>query len=264
MYRFGWIPDSEEKKGKDWKAEPLLVKVSTRPPSVNLRHLILSILDQSNLGSCVTNAGAQAIRGALVAAGVAAPELLSRLFAYYYARALSPGNTQVDSGTQIRCFFDVIRKIGFCPEAAWPYDTSRFAKMPAASAARAAFDQKTSFGYYSIASTGVKRIEDICTALAGGHLVVFGTLVGDAFAGYTAGAPALIPPSGKILGGHALVVDGYKPGPSYDTLDFDIVNSWGPEWGVGGCCVMSDAYLAWGETRDLWIVEQAPPFSAAA
>jgi C1A family cysteine protease len=261
MRKFGWIPDSEAKKIKDLNAEPLLrARVASRPAQASLRHLILSILDQANLGSCVANAGAQAVRASLAQAVSANPRLLSRLFTYYYARAISPGDTSVDSGTQIRCFFDVIRKLGYCPEDAWPYDTAKFAKMPGSDAIWQAVDQKISVGYHSIASSGQRRIEDICTAVAGGHLVVFGTIVGNDFVNWRLGAPALTPPT-DVLGGHALCVTGYRPGPTPGSVDFDICNSWGPEYGDNGYCTMSNAYLAWGETRDLWIVESASDFS---
>jgi C1A family cysteine protease len=263
MPHFGWIPDSEEKKIKDWRAAPLLAKVSTRPAAVSLRNLIVSILNQGNLGSCVTNAGAQAVRAALVKAGVPPEkaELLSRLFAYYYARAISPGNTQVDSGTQIRCFFDVIRKLGYCPETAWPYDISQFATMPKPEAARQAIDQKISVGYYRIDSTGSKRVDDVCTALAGGNLVVFGTPVGDNFVRYQRGSAPLTPPS-SFLGGHALTIDAYDA--TAIRVLFDICNSWGPEYGDGGFCTMDESYIAWDASSDFWIVEAMPDFSLVA
>jgi C1A family cysteine protease len=259
MRKFGWIPDSEDKKPKDWNAA-LLLERAVRPPSASLRNLIPTILDQASLGSCVTNAGAQAVRAALIRAGNPHALLLSRLFAYYYARAISPGNTSVDSGTHLRCFFDVVRKLGYCPEAFWPYDTTQFARMPSKEAFRQAIDQKVSIGYYRIDSVGQRRIDDICTAVANGYVVIFGTTVGSNFVSYTPGAPALEPPA-DTLGGHALGVVGYKPGPKPGSVDFDIVNSWGPEYGDGGYCAMSDAYLAWDATSDLWIVESGPDFA---
>jgi C1A family cysteine protease len=264
MHKFipGWIKDSADKHVKDWNAQLLIDRVTERPSQVSLRYLILTILNQLNLGSCVTNAGAQGIRAALVKAGDMRAKLLSRLFAYYYARAISPGNTSVDSGTQIRCFFDVIARIGYCPEEAWPYDITKFTKMPGSEALRAAFDQKTSVGYYRIFSTGKQRVSDICTAVAGGHTVVFGTQVGMDFMTWRPGDPALLPPS-RSEGGHALLVAGYAPGPSEASIVFDICNSWGPDYGDGGYCTMADDYLAWDETADLWIVENTPIFSAA-
>jgi C1A family cysteine protease len=251
----GWIPDSDHKKVKDYNARLLLDRVSAPPPSASLRHLIPSILNQGNLGSCTAQAVAQAIRMDLIRKGVANAELLSRLFAYYYARAASPGNTQVDSGTQIRCVFDAIRKLGYCPESAWPYDIDTFTFMPGAAAVRAAYDQRSI--YYRITSTGAQRITDICTAVAGGHAVVFGTPVSNAIFDADPTKP-LGPPIGEtIIGGHAMTVVGYKPGRITGIVDFDIVNSWGEEYGDHGYFTMSDTYLAWSETTDLWIAEIA-------
>jgi C1A family cysteine protease len=264
MRKFGWIPDDDSKRPLDWKAGALFAAhelPAARPETADLRHLIPTILDQGNLGSCVTNAGAQAVRAALIRAGNPHALLASRLFAYYYARAISPGDTSVDSGTQIRCFFDVIRKLGYCPEAFWSYDIAKFTKMPSKEAFRQAIDQKTSIGYYRIDSVGQQRIADICTAVAAGYVVVFGTTVGLNFVTYTSSSPALVPPTDS-LGGHALCVVGYRPGPTPGSVDFLIVNSWGADYGDAGYCWMSDAYLAWEATRDLWIVEHAPDFAA--
>jgi hypothetical protein len=220
----GWIPDSDHKKVKDYNARLLLDRVSAPPPSASLRHLIPSILNQGNLG-------------------------------YYYARAASPGNTQVDSGTQIRCVFDAIRKLGYCPESAWPYDIDTFTFMPGAAAVRAAYDQRSI--YYRITSTGAQRITDICTAVAGDHAVVFGTPVSNSIFNADPTKP-LGPPIGEeIVGGHAMTVVGYKPGRVAGIVDFDIVNSWGEEWGDHGYFTMADTYLAWSETTDLWIAEIA-------
>lgn len=259
----GWIPDSAAKKVKDFNANLLLERVVARPASVSLRHLIPSILNQGSLGSCTCNAVAQALRMALVREGNPNAELASRLFLYYYARAASPGNTQVDSGTQIRCVFDALRKIGYCRESTWPYDTSTFTFMPSAVAVRAAYDQRSAGGYFRISSTGAQRIDDICAAIAGGYAVVFGTPVSNAIFS-TDPAKPLGPPIGEtIVGGHAMTVVGYRPGAD-GTVDFDIVNSWGSDWGDGGFFTMASAYLAWDETSDLWIYENAPNFSDQA
>jgi hypothetical protein len=258
----GWNPDSDAKKIKDYNARPLLNRVSDRPATATLRHLILSILNQGDLGSCVTQAVAQAWRMALVRAGLINAELLARLFLYYYARAMSPGDTQQDTGTEIRCAFDVIRKIGCCSEKFWEYDISKFAFMPGADAIRAAYDQKVDVGYYRIISTGAARIEDICTAIAGGHAVLFGTRVSAAIFDAKVDKP-LGPPIGEtIVGGHAMAVVGYAPGIAYESVNFDVVNSWGPESNTDGFLTMTDTYLAWSETRDLWIIEHPPLFLA--
>ena len=257
----GWIPDAEAKKAKDYSAHPILNLAAAPPPSASVRKWILDIFNQENLGSCVANAGAQAIRAALVRAGLSSPEALSRLFAYYYARAISPGDTTADTGTQIRCFFDVVRKLGYCPESVWPYDVEKFATMPSDEALRAAYDQATAIGYFRISSTGAKRVQDVCTAIASGFAVVFGTLVGNDFVLCQNPATPFNPPTGAIAGGHALTITDYWPGPAPGTVDFGICNSWGPAWGQAGFCTFTDAYIAWEASSDFWIVQTAQPFS---
>jgi hypothetical protein len=264
----GWNPDSEQKKIKDFNArivlDRIIAKTPALPASGSLRSQVLSILNQGSIGSCTTQAVAQALRMALVRTGIADPELVARLFLYYYARAMSPGDTQVDSGTQIRCVFDVVRTLGCCPERLWPHDTDNFTFMPSADAMRAAYDQRSSAGYFRITSTGTQRIVDICTAIAGGHAVVFGTCVSNSIFNANCEKP-LGPPIGEtIIGGHAMTVTGYTPGLAHGSVNFDIVGSWGADYGTNGYIALTDTYLAWSETSDLWIVDTAPNFAAAA
>jgi C1A family cysteine protease len=73
----------------------------------------------------------------------------------------------------------------------------------------------------------------------------------------------LDPPTGTIAGGHALLVTGYRTDPATGSIIFDICNSWSDAFGNGGYCEMTEAYMTWGQTDDLWIVEVVPDFAAA-
>jgi len=255
------------------------IKTSTAPYSV-ARSILTRTLDQGGLGSCTCNAAGQAIRAAeisaLMAAGMgledaqATIEFMSRLFPYYFARAISH-ETQIDAGTMIRFVFMVLNTFGFCRESMWGYSddsdprTGKFAKMPSGAAVRAAYDQcLTAAGdkvvhYARIASTGNARVNDVKRAIADGHLVVFGTSVTEAFcADMTANSMLpMAPPkvTDKIAGGHAMVWGGYHGD------DFDTLNSWGEGYGDGGWFKMSAEYVAAPETSDLWIVQRAPLFT---
>lgn len=276
MHGLGYKPDTPDARDRDaCKA----LRTVTPPRSV-ARSPFTKTLDQGGLGSCTTNAAAQAIRceeiNTLVAAGMsvedaqATVEFLSRLFPYYFARAISH-ETQIDAGTMIRFVFQVLNTFGFCRESAWTYSddadprTGKFAKMPSSAAVRAAYDQcleaagEAVVHYARIASTGNARVLDVKRAIADGHLVVFGTNVTEHFCNdMTAnnGVP-MAPPklTDKIAGGHAMVWGGY------DGDAFDALNSWGEGYGEGGWFRMDAAYVAAPETSDLWIVRRAPLFT---
>ena len=76
LRRFGWLPDPPSPKDHD--AAPKLRTAGPLPTSISLANQILSILDQGNLGSCVAQATAQALRASLVHQGVVVPTLASR------------------------------------------------------------------------------------------------------------------------------------------------------------------------------------------
>lgn len=255
-------PDSRDRNACE------LVTAARAPASASARHLVASVLDQGAIGSCVANAGMQALRAAQIRArmaqgaslerAIALSPLGSRLMAYFLARA-THGDASNDSGTYPRAFFQVVTKFGFCPEDVWPYDVFRFTQTPPHTAFRAAFDQQAPTEYRKIFESGYARVDAIKQAIADDYLVVFGTDVSQPFVngewGY--GDP-LPPPVGmRIAGGHALCVTGY------DGDNFEIVNSWGSGFGDGGFFRMSADYLAWEQTRDLWIVKTAPAYSEA-
>lgn len=258
--KFLWRPDPVDTR--DWRAEPVLraarIVKPTSAERVRLDNLVPEILDQKSLGSCVANAVAYALRAAMIRAGTSLPPFASRLFLYYFARAID-GRTEEDSGTYLRAAFKVIGRLGFCPESVWTYDDGpeKFKRMPSADSVRQAFDQIAGFGYRRIDSTGDQRVADVRTALEARHLVVFGTQVSDKFVSWRAGDPPLKPPGDgeSILGGHALTAGGSAPGL------FDIVNSWSIGYGDRGWCQFDDSYIADPRSRDFWIVESAPRFS---
>lgn len=200
--------------------------------------------------------------------GAPIPELASRLFAYYLARAYDHETSQ-DSGTYLRNVFMALVKFGFPPESFWPYsdDSSPGAKFtikPTESVFSQAFDQNKQNGtpaYYRIDTTGNERLLDIRRAIAAGHCVVFGTQVSEDFcSGNVDASKPLPPPIGKaIAGGHALTIGEYA-----NDDDYGIVNSWGDQVGKGGWFRFSGEYLAWDESNDFWIVSAAPQFSRSA
>lgn len=253
--KLGYRPDQPD--GHDLSAWEVLRAAPPPPPSASLREHVVEVLDQGDASSCTSHAIMQAIRIAHRRAGAALPPLGSRLFGYYLSRAVHHETGQ-DAGTFLRTFFQALNRFGFCQESAWPYaDTlDAVTKMPSSSAFRAAFDQRSPTVYRRISTEGATRIMDIKRAIASGYAVCFGTDIAVDFF-EDKGEEPILPPNGMaIAGGHAMVVTGYDPGDV-----FDVVNSWGAAWGREGYCRFSSDYLAWGKTRDLWLVEKAPEYS---
>jgi len=254
---FGWLKDPAKQPGEPPDHDARTILASTPiPRAASNRRLIVDVLDQGQLESCVANAIMQAIRATHVRDGVTAPRLGSRLYGYWCSRAFH-GSTRVDSGTYLRTFFQALNKFGFCPEERWPYDAGRFADMPPNAAFRSAFDQHSPTSYKRITSGGVDRIADLKRAIAAGYLVTFGTLVTEAFVQGDLGTEPLAPPPQQdhIAGGHALCAVGY------DGDVFEVVNSWGTGWGDNGLCYMAREYFMWGYTDDVWVVAEAPRYS---
>jgi len=258
--KFLWQRDSL--KAKDWSAAPILRAAAPMfsPEQIRLDGLIPNILDQGSLGACTANAVAQSLRAAMRHSGHMTSMIASRLFLYYFARAMTQA-TQVDSGTSIRSVFDVVRKLGFCPEIAWVYNDGpdKFRSLPSGAATRSAYDQLGGFGYFRIDSTGARRVFDVRTAIAAHYTVVFGAQVSNKFAEFKPDSPPLNPPGAgeTILGGHALLAAGYTPNFIW------VANSWGSEYGIAGWLKMTDAYIADDRAGDFWIIETSPNFMEA-
>lgn len=255
--RLGWQRDPPKLAGQrpDHDARELLAGLPAPPPAASVKQHS-RVVDQGQLGSCVANAGFQAVLINHGVQGVPSPKMGSRLMGYYLARAAN-NETAEDNGTYLRSFFGALNEFGFCPERIWPYDVARFAAMPPAAAFRAAFDQHQPTSYKRILSAGPTRGDDIKRALAGGYAVAFGTLVSTDIFDLNTFRPVEAPLGKTIAGGHALCIVGY------DGDAFEICNSWGPSWNADGYCWFSRGYLEWEETTDLWIVAQAPRYSEA-
>jgi C1A family cysteine protease len=252
----GFLPDPPKAEGErpDFDAGVLVARATPSPPSHDLMPLVVEVLDQGGLGSCVAQAATQAIRmrdrAALGPASV--PPLGSRLFAYYASRAHHHAQAY-DTGTNYRSMFSGLARFGLPPESTWPYDDSarpgaRFAKMPATDAFRLAADARRRIEYLRVYDAGYARVEVVKSAIAAGHPVCFGLDVTEAFMDEAFDPTAPLPPlDGTPVGGHAMLLAGY------DGDSFRCLNSWGRSWADGGTCLLS-ADLVIAQARDLWIV----------
>jgi len=163
MYAIGYMPDDDYPDERDKDSKELLTAIEVAD-SEYLTRWVVKVLNQKNLGSCVSNSGVQALRMSQYRQTGEIPPLASRLFGYYNPRTYHDA-TDADRGTYIRFFFKALNKFGFCPESKMPYDTSKWADKPDFGVYRAAFDQKDPTDYYRIYETGDERVEAIKRAI---------------------------------------------------------------------------------------------------
>ncbi len=206
-----------------------------------------TVLDQGGTQSCVAQAIAQGLLVAHRAAGNLGYALPSRRFLYWHARGYG-GDELVDMGTLLRACMKGQIAFGSPAEQHCPWDERLINRSPAWAAYRHAFDQRGLRGYYRIVTAGDERLDEIRQAIAAERPVAFGTGVSRDFVnGVSAGLAFDVPSS--IVGRHAMLVVGYEPGR------FRVCNSWGRYWGDGGFGWLTEDYLAWESTKDVWALD---------
>jgi hypothetical protein len=260
--RLGWHPSPYA-----LKACGEIKLATTAPPSADASRLTIEILDQSRLGSCTSQAIAQAVRAShvrqLLATGLPIeairampPPLISRLALYWMERARW-GQTAFDSGAYLSTGLEELNNFGFCPERFWPYLIEKFADRPSTESFVAASAQRAPNKYVPITSDGDARIEAIKCSLASERFIVFGTVItkrvldGD----WDFSKPIPAPTSSDtIVGGHAMAAEAYTP-------DGLVPQSWGIDEGINGRMIFSWDYIANDQTTDISIIDAAPLFA---
>jgi C1A family cysteine protease len=175
---------------------------------------------------------------------------LSVLALYYLCRErMEPSQIAEDEGTFIWLACDCLRRFGVCTEQAWPFDEAQLFISPSVLAMREAYLHKIS-AYYRIEQTGQERVQSVIDALHARHPVVFGTLVGNAWAYYVAGQVLQLPASGAERGGHATHLVGWDEQRGL----FIGENSWGTAWGDEGFYWMAPEVIADPRSDDFWVI----------
>ncbi len=214
------------------------------PPAMSLRQYLPPVANQGNQGSCVGWATAYAARTLLKAKEIGAESGTRDLAmspAYVFNQIALPGC----NGSQIHKALRLMSEQGVAPLSEFPYDENSCTRVPDSSARAVAGDARIKDYNRLWGETGRNKHVATRRALSAGNPVVIGMMVGDSMMRYE-GDGAYRPfaeeydlmrdldyalDTGK-LGGHAMTVIGYDDNRGDGA--FQIVNSWGRDWGEDG------------------------------
>jgi len=230
--------------------------LASRPPATVLPLFVdrlglgNRIEDQGNLGSCTGNAATSALE--IV---TKSPTQLSRLMAYYNARALE-GTVSYDAGAYIRDAIKGLAKFGCCNETLWPYLIAKFRTRPVASAVTQALTVIPKVSSYQRITT----LEEVKIALSMKLPVIFGFSVPAYFINNTVATTGWVrmpTNSDSVIGGHAVVAVGYDDRSTATPKPFIWVrNSWSATWGIQGYFKMDQGWFS--DPRrlvdDMWVI----------
>lgn len=220
---YGW------KKGKISKTDrwmPTVVRRAALPPVFDLRPQCPAVMDQGQLGSCVSNAVSALYQFTVMETKQPASRL-SRLYIYYNGRVLE-NSVNDDSGLMVRDGLKAVATSGVCLESSWPYKISKFKTKPSQKCYDAGLKTKI-LDYVRVQ----QNLTALKTCLVENNPIVFGFQVPESFESQDLASTGLMkmPKAGEaILGGHCTMIVGYDDSKQC----FIIQNSWGTGWGISG------------------------------
>lgn len=215
-------PQKEDKR--DYIYETNSLEIPSTHFLSDVQMISCPILDQGNLGSCLSNA-TYALFYILSKRKIS----LSRLQLYMTNRAVDGSSLTEDTGATIRGCMKAVSKYGLTNERIWPYDIFNFDKLAPSDAFRNLY-KLTNFVYTFIKQDS-KSIKQV---LVSGKPIVIGILIYSSFESTNVFKYGVIPMpdinNEDLLGGHAVLLVGYDD----KTKVFKFQNSWGVEWGDKG------------------------------
>jgi C1A family cysteine protease len=212
---------------------------------VDLREWASAVDNQLDLGSCASDAMANAYE---LQVRRQAPENfveLSRLFVYYNAREIDNSVGQ-DSGAYLRDVIKAVRDHGICSEQLWPYRVENFAVHPSEASYQDA--QSRSLRNYQ----RLDSVQHMVSALSQERPVIFGMEIYDSFMSVNAENPVVPMPAAdeSSHSGHAMCMMGYR----LPEQQFLSKNSFGTAWGDQGYCWIPFEYLE-QHGYDRWVFD---------
>jgi len=257
IYAFGWMPSLPDFRDVQFAFQPLRSMLASLPVSVNLTSPALGVpwdptWDQQPLGSCgLQCAGADIVFALIRQQGIIDVPMPSRLFMYYNTRSLM-GTINQDSGVDNRTMLKALAMYGWCDEALWPYDISRYREKPPQACYDQAANRKIA-EYNSVA----QDLQTMKACLAGGDPFIFGFTVYSSMQTAEVERTGVVPmPRGsdRVAGGHDVLFVGYDDSKQR----FKFRNSWSAQWGENGYGWMPYGYVSPRLSSDYWTVKKSP------
>jgi C1A family cysteine protease len=189
------------------------------------------ILDQGQLGTCVTNAFSYAVSNQTNNC-----MNLSRLQLYAICRSLDNTPLSFDDGTTIRTACQAIRNYGVCKESVYPYIEMNVSNLPPL----VAFNSSKKFKKFTYLFINQDLISIKNALQRYNSPIIFGIMVYQSFMQAKDGK-ILMPDieNEKLLGGHCVTLVGYNDA----TKMFTCANSWSKTWGINGYFMLPYAYV---------------------
>lgn len=245
--KLGWVPDLPDFRDHMYAAPHGIV--SALPPKVDLRPQCPPVLQQDQLGSCTSQAIANAHLFEQMKQKDKKPFLPSRLFIYYNERVME-NTVKTDSGAMIRDGIKSVAQLGACRETSWPYVISKFTRKPTKPCFKSALRYQA-LSYQRLTPT----LTELQGCLASGFPFVFGFSVYESFVSQQVADTGVVPMpshSEQNIGGHAVLACGYDNA----TGRFLVMNSWGTDWGQQGYFTIPYAYLTNNNLADdFWTIK---------
>jgi hypothetical protein len=220
---FGYLRTPRDSRDQPIEVLNLSVNLDT-PPSVSIRHPAVVVRQQYPNNSCLAFAVAQGIELAYAQQGILTGDLSARA-PYFWSRA-AQGLLPQDNGSAPRPTMNAVMRFGIPTEKTCPTSGQLINMAPSWRAYQEARD--IGRGLRSYAWIGSDDIDTMKRCLRDGVPVLGGWPCDKAFLQY-AGGKVLGPPTGEIIGDHAMLLTGY-----YDDGTFDLFNQSWPFWGDPG------------------------------
>lgn len=222
--------------------EPLADNVNAPlPERVSLEQFAPRRLNQGQQGSCVAWASAYGARTIVQAHATEQDPNGTAFSPSYLYNQIKLGNDC--QGAYIKNAMDAMLAGGVLPLSEFGYTDDNCRKMPDSGDQQAARQYRIK-GFQRLSKGGDDQRTDMVAMkqqLAQGSPVVIGMMVGGSFMQGMEGKELWTPTRSDYqmpgFGGHAMCVigyDDYKVGNENAGGAFQIMNSWGPEWGVNG------------------------------